>query len=104
MQRFAFAMKLKPGFEAEYQKRHDEIWPELAREIREAGVGDYSIYLDPESLTLFAVQKLSPDNTAGELPQSPVVKKWWAYMADLMETNPDNSPVMRELPEVFHLD
>ena len=104
MQRFAFAMQLKPGFEAEYQKRHDEIWPELAREIREAGVSDYSIYLDPDSLTLFAVQKLSPDNTAGTLPESAIVKKWWAYMADIMETNPDNSPVMRELPELFHLD
>ena len=64
MQRFAFAMKLRPGFEAEYKRRHDEIWPELARELRDAGVSDYSIYLDPESLTLFAVQKLSPDNTA----------------------------------------
>ena len=104
MHRFAFAMKLKPGFAAEYQRRHDEIWPELAREIREADVSDYSIYLDPDSLTLFAVQKLSPDHTAGELPESPVVKKWWAYMADIMDTNPDNSPVMRELPEVFHLD
>ncbi|MDE0446714.1 MAG: L-rhamnose mutarotase [Spirochaetaceae bacterium] len=104
MQRFVFAMKLKPGFEAEYKHRHDEIWPELAREIREAGISDYSIYLAPDSLTLFAVQKLNPDHTAGELPESPVVKKWWAYMADIMDTNPDNLPVTRELPEVFHLD
>ena len=104
MQRFAFAMKLLPGFEAEYQKRHDEIWPELARELQDAGVSDYSIYLDPESLTLFAVQKLGPDNSAHMLPQRAIVKKWWAYMADIMETNPDSSPVMRELPEVFHLD
>ena len=104
MQRFAFAMKLLPGFEAEYKKRHDEIWPELARELRDAGVSDYSIYLDPESLTLFAVQKLSPGNTAHTLPQRAIVKKWWACMADIMETNPDNSPVIRELPELFHLD
>ncbi|MCY4481389.1 MAG: L-rhamnose mutarotase [Spirochaetaceae bacterium] len=104
MQRFAFAMKLLPGFEAEYKKRHDEIWPELAKELTDAGVSDYSIYLDPESLTLFAVQKLSPGNTADTLPQRAIVKKWWAYMADIMETNPDNSPVIRELPELFHLD
>ena len=104
MQRFAFAMKLLPGFEAEYKKRHDEIWPELARELRDAGVSDYSIYLDPESLTLFAVQKLSPGNTADTLPQRAIVKKWWACMADIMETNADNSPVIRELPELFHLD
>jgi L-rhamnose mutarotase len=104
MQRFAFAMQLRPGFEAEYKRRHDEIWPELARELQDAGVSDYSIYLDPESLTLFAVQKLSPDNTAAKLPERAIVKKWWAHMADIMETNPDYSPVMRELPEVFHLD
>ena len=104
MQRFAFAMKLRPGFEAEYQKRHDEIWPELARELQDAGVSDYSIYLDPESLTLFAVQKLSRTTRRRDCPSVPIVKKWWAYMADIMDTNPDNSPVMRELPEVFHLD
>ena len=104
MQRFAFAMKLLPGCEAEYQKRHDEIWPELAEELTAAGVSDYSIYLDPESLTLFAVQKLSPDNSADTLPERAIVKKWWAHMADIMETNLDNSPVMRELPELFHLD
>ena len=72
MQRFAFAMQLRPGFEAEYKRRHDEIWPELARELQDAGVSDYSIYLDPESLTLFAVQKLSPDNTAEGLPERAV--------------------------------
>ncbi|MDE0227455.1 MAG: L-rhamnose mutarotase, partial [Spirochaetaceae bacterium] len=88
----------------EYQKRHDEIWPELAEELTAAGVSDYSIYLDPESLTLFAVQKLSPDNSADTLPERAIVKKWWAHMADIMETNLDNSPVMRELPELFHLD
>ena len=65
MQRSAFAMKLRPGFEAEYKKRHDEIWPELARKLQDAGVSDYSIYLDPESLTLFAVQKLSPGQHGG---------------------------------------
>ena len=104
MQRFAFAMKLLPGFEAEYKRRHDEIWPELAKELRDAGVSDYSIYLDPDSLTLFAVQKLSADNSADTLPERAIVKKWWAYMADIMETNPDDSPVIRELPELFHLD
>ena len=104
MQRFAFAMKLLPGFEAEYKRRHDEIWPELAKELRDAGVSDYSIYLDPDSLTLFAVQKLSADNSADTLPERAIVKKWWAHMADIMETNPDNSPVIRELPELFHLD
>ena len=90
MNRCAFKMKLKAGFEAEYKKRHDEIWPELSQELSDAGVSDYSIFLDEETLTLFAVQKLSDDNTAGNLPNTEIVKKWWAFMADIMEVNPDN--------------
>jgi L-rhamnose mutarotase len=104
MKRNAFAMKLKPGFEDEYKRRHDRIWPELSVELTRAGVFDYSIYLDPESLTLFAFQKLSEDNTAADLPSNPVVRKWWDYMADIMETNPDHSPVAKALREVFHMD
>ena len=97
-------MRLKPGFVAEYKKRHDEIWPALAAELKAAGVSDYSIFLDEETLTLFAVQKLSEGNTAVELPDSPIVRKWWDYMAPLMETHPDNSPVAKPLKEVFCLD
>jgi len=104
MQHNAFKMKLKPGVVAEYKKRHDEIWPELSRELRAAGISDYSIFLDEESLTLFAVQKLANGNTAAALPDAPIVRKWWNFMAPLMEVNPDNSPVVKPLPEVFHLD
>ena len=104
MQRNAFKMKLKPGVVAEYKKRHDEIWPELAAELKAAGVSDYSIFLDVETLTLFAVQKLSDDNTAVDLPNSPIVRKWWNFMAPLMETHSDNLPVAKPLKEVFHLD
>ena len=104
MTRHAFKMKLKPGVLAEYKKRHDEIWPELAKELSDAGVSDYSIFLDEETLTLFAVQKLAENNTAAALPQTAVVKKWWAFMAPLMDVNPDHSPVCTDLPEIFHLD
>jgi L-rhamnose mutarotase len=97
-------MKLKPGCEAEYKRRHDAIWPELAEAIREAGVSDYSIFLDDETLTLVAVQKLSDHNTSADLPRNPVVRKWWDYMADLMEVQPDNAPVCHELKQVFHLE
>ena len=104
MTRNAFKMKLKPGNVAEYKKRHDEIWPELSREIRAAGISDYSIFLDEETLTLFAVQKLADKNSAAALPNSPIVRKWWNSMAPLMETHPDNSPVVCALAEVFHMD
>ena len=97
-------MRLKPGVVAEYKKRHDEIWPELAAELKAAGVSDYSIFLDEETFTLLAVQKLGEKNSAAALPHSAIVRKWWDYMAPLMETNPDNSPVANPLKEVFHLD
>jgi L-rhamnose mutarotase len=104
MKRHAFKMKLKPGTVAEYRKRHDEIWPALQRELQAAGVFDYSIFLDEETLVLFAVQKLSDGNTSSALVDSPVVRKWWLYMSPLMETHPDHSPVTVPLTEVFHLD
>ena len=104
MTRHAFKMKLKPGNVAEYKKRHDDIWPELAAELKAAGISDYSIFLDEETFTLFAVQKLSDGNTAAALPRSPIVRKWWDAMAPLMEVHPDHSPVATPLREVFHLD
>jgi L-rhamnose mutarotase len=104
MQRRAFTMKLKPGFEAEYLKRHNEIWPELSALLKTAGIRDYSIFLDRSSGTLFALQKLTENNTNDDLPHHPIMKRWWAYMADIMETNPDNSPVAQALEEVFHTD
>ena len=103
MQRNGFKMKLKPGFEAEDKKRHDEIWPELAAQLTKAGVSDYSIFLDEETGTLFASWKLADDNTTADLPNHPMVKKWWAFMAEIMEVNPDNSPVCTPLNEVFHM-
>lgn len=104
MKRNAFKMKLKPGFEAEYKKRHDEIWPELSTLLTESGISDYSIFLDEETLTLLAVQKLGDGFDASAILNHPIVKKWWAYMADIMETNADNSPVEKSLVEVFHMN
>lgn len=97
-------MKLKPGFVDEYKKRHDEIWPELSRCLKEAGVHDYSIFLDEETLTLFAFQKIEDTYDGRKLATHPIVRKWWDYMADLMDTNPDHSPVTKPLREVFHMD
>lgn len=104
MQKYAFKMKLNPGQEAEYKRRHDEIWPELTNLLRVSGVRDYSIYLDPETLTLFGVLWRTDDHRMDGMPNHPVMKKWWAYMADIMATNPDNSPVSVELEPVFHME
>ncbi len=100
----AAKLKLKPGMGAEYKKRHDTIWPELSKAIRDAGISDYSIFLDEETGTLFAVQKLAAHNTAAELRRTELMQKWWAHMADIMEVNPDNSPVRSSLKQVFHQD
>src|SRR5690606_27680775 len=101
--KIAFKMKLIPGFEEEYEKRHREIWPELSLLLKEAGILDYSIYLDKETSTLFAVQTITRDSSQS-LGSTELVQKWWAYMADIMETNPDNSPVSVPLREVFTLE
>ena len=103
MRRFAFLMKLKPGSVAEYKRRHDEIWPELARVLGEAGISNYSIFLDEESLTLFAVQEQADPALSARLREHPIVRKWWDFMAPLMEVHPDHEPVVRELTEVFYL-
>ena len=99
----AFTMKLKPGCTDEYKKRHDAIWPELAQLLKDNGISDYSIFLDEASNTLFAVQQQS-GSSSQDLGSTAIVQKWWAYMADIMETNPDHSPVSTPLPQVFHLD
>ena len=103
MERKAFKMFLKPGFEKEYEKRHNEIWPELKLLIEESGVYDYSIFWDKETNVLFALQKVNGGAGSQDLGSNPIVQKWWAYMADIMETNADNSPVSDELQEVFYL-
>lgn len=103
MSTHAFRMQLKPGVIDEYRRRHDEIWPELAEAISMAGIYDYSIFLDEETLSLFAVLKLRDDNTRDTLPHQPVMRRWWDYMAELMVVEPDNKPVEWPLVPLFHL-
>jgi L-rhamnose mutarotase len=104
MKKFAFKMKLKPGLKEEYKKRHAAIWPELKKMIKDSGVSDYTIYLDEETNILFAVQYLSGKGSSQDLGNTEIVQKWWKYMADIMETNPDFSPVTIPLEPVFHMD
>lgn len=101
--RIASKMKLLKGFEAEYKKRHDEIWPELKTLLRETGIKDYSIFFDEETNDLFAYFTIGDDEKLIELPAKQIMKKWWAYMKDIMETNADHSPVSIPLREVFYL-
>ena len=104
MTRHAFAMRLKAGCEAEYKKRHNEIWPDLKAELRAAGISDYSIYLDRKTNALFAFQRRADDAADGGLSGKEIVRKWWHMMKDVMDTNPDESPVSDDLEEMFHMD
>ena len=102
-EKFAFKMKLNPGMKAEYRKRHDAIWPDLEALLREAGISDYSIHLDEETNTLFGVLWRTDGHKMDALPGHPVMRRWWAHMADIMETKPDSEPVAVPLETVFHM-
>ena len=103
MHRIAFKMQLFKGFEAEYKKRHNEIWPELEHLLKKNGISDYSIFFDDTTNSLFGVMKAHDPAKLANLPANPVMQKWWKYMADIMETNPDSSPLQIPLEEVFYL-
>jgi L-rhamnose mutarotase len=104
MKRLAFKMQLNEGQKAEYIKRHNEIWPELKSLLKDAGISEYSIFLDEETNTLFAFQKVSGEDGSQDLGQTEIVQLWWKFMADIMKTNPDNSPVTKPLEEVFYME
>jgi len=104
MQKYAFRMQLNPGAEGEYRRRHGEIWPELVKLLKEAGVSDYSIHLDPETNALFGVLWRTDDHKMDDLPNHLVMKRWWAHMADIMATGSDNEPIAKPLVTVFHMD
>jgi L-rhamnose mutarotase len=104
MKSIAFKMKLNAGQVDEYKKRHDEIWPELQKLLKDNGIYDYSIFLDEETNVLFAVQKQSGNGSSQDLGSTEIVQKWWKHMADIMETNPDNSPITVPLKEVFYME
>ncbi len=103
MKRIAFKMKLKEGCFAEYKRRHDAIWPELSALLSNAGIVNYSIFFDPETNLLFAYQELKGTAGAQDQGAEPIVQKWWKYMADIMDTNPDYSPVSVPLEQAFYM-
>lgn len=103
MARIAFKMQLFEGKEAEYKKRHDELWPDLQALLKETGISEYAIFLDPATGALFGVMQAEDPAKLDRLPEQPVMQKWWRYMSDIMESNPDHSPVSVPLQEVFYL-
>ena len=104
MIRKAFLMAVNPDTHAEYEKRHDEIWPELARELTAHGAHHYSIFLHQETSQLFAYVEIEDEARWADMANTDVCKKWWAFMKDIMPSNPDNSPISMELKPVFYLD
>jgi L-rhamnose mutarotase len=103
MPRVAFKMKLHKGQEQEYKKRHDALWPELKELLKGVGITNYSIFLDERANDLFGVMDIENPNGLNDLPNNPVMRKWWTCMKDIMETNKDHSPVSVPLKEVFFL-
>ena len=103
MIRKAFLMKVHPTAHDEYRRRHDAIWPELAAALREHGLLSYSIFLDAARSLLFASVELESAERWNVIARTEVCRRWWAYMRDIMETNPDDSPLSEELDEVFHM-
>ncbi len=104
MVRKAFKMKVYPGMEEEYERRHKELWPEMKEMIHEYGGKNYTIFLDKETDILYGYIELEDAAKWDESADTAINRKWWDFMADIMETNPDNSPVAIDLHEVFHLD
>ncbi len=104
MIRKAFRMSVLGGREAEYERRHGPIWPELAETLLAHGVHDYSIYLDPETGDLFGYVVIESEERWRAIAGTAVCRRWWASMSELMPSNPDGSPVSCELSEVFHLE
>lgn len=102
-ERIAFRMSLNPGQAEEYERRHDAVFPQLVAALKEAGVSDYSIWLDPETYHLFATLLRPRAHGMDGLPTDEVVRRWWAHMADIMETHPDDEPVQVPLRRVFHM-
>ena len=103
MQRHAFKMFLNPGCEAEYIRRHDEIWPDLVILLKDAGISNYSIHLDRETNVLFGYLERRDDHAMETLPDDPLMQRWWAHMGDIMRTNADGSPVAVALTETFYM-
>src|SRR5688572_31767877 len=96
MTRRAFKMQLHRGFEEEYRRRHDNLWPDLKDLLKKHGVSEYSIYLDEDTNTLFGVMQVEDPAQLENMPEHPVMKKWWAYMRDIMRSEEHTSELQSQ--------
>ena len=103
MIRKAFRMSVNPGRQAEYARRHNPIWAELDDVLWRHGVHTYSIFLDPSTCDLFAYAEVESDERWAAIAATDVCGRWWHSMRELMPCHPDDSPLTRDLREVFHL-
>lgn len=103
MIRKAFLMSVNPDQHAEYQRRHDEIWPELAATLTQHGASNYNIFLCEQTSQLFAYVEIEDEARWHAVAKTEVCQRWWQYMKDIMPSNPDNSPISQELKPVFYL-
>ena len=99
-----FKMKIFDGQAEEYERRHNELWPEMKDMIHEYGGKNYTIFLDKETNVLFGYIEIESEDLWAKSADTAICRKWWDYMADIMYTNDDNSPVSIDLQNVFHLD
>lgn len=104
MIRKAFVMQVNPDKHEEYEKRHNPIWDELAQTLKQHGSHHYSIFLDKQRHLLFGYVEIESEARWAAVAQTDVCQKWWQYIADVMPSNPDNSPVSSDLKSVFYLD
>ena len=99
-----FKMQLNPGLAAEYERRHNELWLEMVDMIHAHGGKNYSIFLDSDTNVLYGYIEIEDEELWKKSADTAINRKWWDFMADIMETNPDNSPVAQDLKLMFHLD
>jgi L-rhamnose mutarotase len=103
MVRKAFVMSVNRGFEEEYRRRHQPIWRELQETLTAHGVHNYSIFLHAQTGQLFGYVEIEDEARWEAIARTEICQRWWAYMASVMPSNPDNSPISAPLQEVFHM-
>lgn len=104
MIRKAFVMEVYPDKHEEYEKRHNEIWPEMVEALHQHGASNYSIFLEKETNQLFGYVEIENEEMWNKLSTTEINQKWWSFMKPVMKTNEDNSPVSKDLKQVFHMD